>query len=141
MARRTLVARGISWGKYRILMFLPTCSSCTAKKSCPKTTGVWVWHTAKNGEDGERFVSRLAPNARVRIRVQYQGLCMNTTYARKYCSFQTLETSVLLRDLMNDCNGYKKHFERSVLFNTIIPSSHQCPSKICDFVNILDRLR
>ncbi len=46
--------------------------------------------------------------------LKYQAMCMNAKYARKYCSFQTYEASVLLRDLMHSPNGYKKHFERCV---------------------------
>ncbi|KAI0032975.1 cytochrome P450 [Vararia minispora EC-137] len=43
---------------------------------------------------------------------KWQHMCMNAKYARNYRPFQTYESSVLLRDVMNGPQTYKKHFER-----------------------------
>lgn len=44
---------------------------------------------------------------------QFCAMCMNAAYTkRNYRPFQTHESALLVRDIMDDPQTYKKHFER-----------------------------
>ncbi|EIM81953.1 cytochrome P450 [Stereum hirsutum FP-91666 SS1] len=60
---------------------------------------------------------------------KFQHMFMNSKYALQYRPFQSFESAVLLKDLMDNPNGYKKHFER---FSTSLTFSLAYGNRIKD---------
>ena len=98
MAKYIPVDQGISW----------------ARKSCPRVIGDSACRTESNGEGGEKYVSTCVHDMLISHKfLQFCAMCKNAAYTkRNYRPFQTHESALLMRDVMDDPQTYKKHYER-----------------------------